>query len=246
MPKQELDLPFAKEQPLSLEQMRLLLPEGFTRRERNNGIWEKITAEHGPGHALFIMGLIHRYAPIVAARTGNILNMTGLDGVAIFHDAKRVNDGNDPNHARRAAAPLRKYLQSKNFSKEQAELLVFVCKHHCVPIGEINHKEHDKRATRLLGENHFTHLRFFMFCDVLSQVRYAQNGHRVTNQMLEEILPRVFQKDELSSIIAYAEMWYQAYEKTMKVNNLNPRLAGDQIRAMLETGLHPMVFAFKK
>lgn len=239
-----LNLAFKEPQPLSKTELLEILPQGFTRRRKSGGIWENITAEHGPGHSLFLIGLIHRYAPICIARTGISLNMDGLDAVAIFHDSERKNDGLDPNHAGLAAKNLEQYLQSSGrFIPSEISVLIKVCSIHNYDLSEMEKylRTIEKKPDAKKFE---AHLRFFMFCDVLSQVRYEQNGHRVTAEMLNSILPNVFQTDELNSIISFAKMWNRFYEKRLSFKTKTNRLAQPQIDALLETGLHPMIATF--
>ena len=83
-----------------------------------------IDSIHGISHWLRV-----RHFGLTIAKL-NGANSKVVEIFAILHDAKRENDGADPNHGERAAFFFTNDLGSYYLSKSEAEKLIFACKYH--------------------------------------------------------------------------------------------------------------------
>jgi len=80
---------------------------------------------HGPLH----WGRVRDNGLCLATLTG--ADPAVVELFALFHDSRRVSDGKDPDHGRRAAVFVRSVRQSfTDLSEEQVQLLAFACQHH--------------------------------------------------------------------------------------------------------------------
>jgi uncharacterized protein len=85
---------------------------------------------HGLGH----WARVRENGLRLAERTGAQIAVVEL--FAYLHDAKRINDGGDPEHGRRGGALARSLYADPermgmlDLSREQFDLLVYACAHH--------------------------------------------------------------------------------------------------------------------
>ncbi|HSJ55792.1 MAG TPA: HD domain-containing protein [Anaerolineae bacterium] len=98
----------------------------------DQGVWDEIRK----GFALPLDG-IHGQAHWLRVRDNGLRlsEQTGADPrlvelFAYLHDSKRLTDGRDPDHGRRAAEFVRSLAVVLSLSKLEVELLSYACAHH--------------------------------------------------------------------------------------------------------------------
>lgn len=119
--------------------------------------------EHGKEHAARVLlnCLLMAHERKLSMHEVDILAIA-----AVFHDAMRTNDGEDPKHGEKCAEYYQKFAQNSYLADEE-KVIAQIIKYHCLP-DEIGKAEIDKRYHKLFD--------IFKDADALDRVRFGIRG----------------------------------------------------------------------
>ncbi|MBI3980637.1 hypothetical protein HY345_01435 [Candidatus Microgenomates bacterium] len=180
-------------------------PRRFAKHKTEGGPWLTrevlMGCEHSPAHLVIVTGLVNALGNDLIQR-GYLLPLDVLTVAALYHDVRRENDNEDPQHGARAARFVNKLNKDGSIPLREKDVptCLRIIREHVKTPDEVN--PHD-----------FV-LRFFMFCDILSQVRYKNNG--VTAELLHKVLPKIYSHEQLEYLIKITTDWHRHCDRLIE------------------------------